>query len=227
MNYTVIIPAAGEGKRMKAGKNKQLLRFAGKPLIIHTLSIFQQDPWCAGIILVVNPQEESEMRDLLADFQMSKVGHVIAGGRQRQDSVYEGLQVCEEKGIVLIHDGARPFVTIPVIHELVARAMAEGAAIPAIPVSDTIKKVKDERVQQTLARSSLWSVQTPQAFCLSVARDMVEQARQAGVQGTDDAALAEHFGYDVAVVESDEENIKITTPHDLAMARMIMERREE
>lgn len=226
MNYTVVIPAAGVGKRMKAGKNKQLLELAGKPLIMHTLSVFERDEWCLAIVLVINPLEENEVRALLMRFGITKVKQITAGGAERQDSVYEGLKVCGEEGIVLIHDGARPFVENRVIHRLAEQAADGGAAIPAVPVNDTIKIVAGGRVRQTLERSSLWAVQTPQAFRLSLAREVHKKAKEAGLCGTDDAALAEHFGHEVSVVESDAENIKITTPHDLIMARNILEKRE-
>lgn len=212
---------------MKAGKNKQLLELAGKPLIIHTLSVFERDEWCAGIVLVINPLEEKEIRSLLMRYGITKVKQVIAGGDERQDSVYEGLKMCDEGDVVLIHDGARPFVAETVIHRLVEQAADVGAAIPAVPVNDTIKVVADGRVRQTLERSSLWAVQTPQAFRLSLARLAHEKAKEAGVCGTDDAALVEHFGHEVSIVESDADNVKITTPHDLVTARNILEKRED
>lgn len=227
MNYSVIIPAAGVGKRMRAGKNKQLLELAGKPLLMHTLQVFENDACCGGIVLVINPTEEKEIHALLARFAINKVRHIVAGGPERQDSVYEGLKACGDQDFALVHDGARPFVAKRIIHRLVERAAEVGAAVPAIPVNDTIKRVEDGKVRQTLERSSLWSVQTPQAFRLWLARDIHEKAKMSGFRGTDDASLAEHFGHEVAVVESGAENIKITTPYDLVMARSILERREE
>ncbi|HET7522209.1 MAG TPA: 2-C-methyl-D-erythritol 4-phosphate cytidylyltransferase [Bacillales bacterium] len=226
MNYTVVIPAAGAGKRMNAGKNKLLLELGGKPLLIHTLSVFERDDRCEGMVLVVHSDEMQQMGHLLSRYRITKARHRVIGGAERQDSVYHGLQACGDAGIVLIHDGARPFISQHIIHRLVQRAGEGGAAIPAVPVKDTIKKVDGGVVKQTLERSSLWAVQTPQAFRLPLVKKAHEKARRSGVAATDDAALVEHAGHPVSVVESEYDNIKITTPEDLAAARAILTRRE-
>ncbi|HEX7065066.1 MAG TPA: 2-C-methyl-D-erythritol 4-phosphate cytidylyltransferase [Bacillales bacterium] len=227
MNYTVVIPAAGEGKRMNAGKNKLWLELNGKPLIVHTLSVFQNDPQCEAIIVVVNPAEKQEMASLFAGLGLSKAQQLVAGGAERQDSVYKGLEACESEGIVLIHDGARPFVTTELIGRLTAQAKESGAAIPGVPVKDTIKKASDGVVMETLERSSLWLVQTPQAFRLSLVKAAYEDAGKAGVTATDDASLVERLGHPVTIVEGDYDNIKITTPDDLITARAILANRRE
>lgn len=225
MNYIVVIPAAGTGKRMNAGKNKLLLDLDSKPLIIHTLSVFQQDERCDGIVIAANPMEITEMQSLFSRFKITKVARIVPGGSERQDSVYEGLKVCGKEGTVLIHDGARPFVTRKIISRLVAQAEDTGAAIPAVPVKDTIKKVNGRDVVETLERSSLWAVQTPQAFRLSLVKTAHEKAKAQGILGTDDAALVEWLGFGVTVVESNYDNIKITTPDDLVAARAILAKR--
>ncbi|HEU5140347.1 MAG TPA: 2-C-methyl-D-erythritol 4-phosphate cytidylyltransferase [Bacillales bacterium] len=227
MNYSVVIPAAGEGKRMNAGKNKLWLELDGKPLIVHTLSVFQNDPACEAIIVAVNPAEKQEMAALFARFSLSKAQQLVPGGAERQDSVYKGLKTCGSEGIVLIHDGARPFVTVELIQRLIARAKECGAAIPGVPVKDTIKKAADGMVIETLKRSSLWVVQTPQAFRLSLVKEAHEKAEKAGTTGTDDASLVEKLGQPVSMVESDYDNIKITTPDDLVTARAILAKRRE
>lgn len=225
MHYTVVIPAAGEGKRMNAGKNKLLLPLDGKPIFIHTLSVFEQDEWCTGIILVVHPEETEQMAALLERFHMTKVIRTVTGGARRQDSVYQGLRACGNRGVVLIHDGARPFVTVDLIRDLTERAAETGAAIPAVPAKDTIKTAEGGVVTGTLKRSSLWAVQTPQAFRLSLVKKAYENALQAGVAGTDDASLVEHIGHSVSIVASQDDNIKITTPEDLVFARAILQQR--
>lgn len=226
-NYTVVIPAAGSGKRMNAGKNKLWLSLEGKPLIIHTLSVFENDPQCEGIVVAANQAERQSMHTLFFQFGLSKVKRIVAGGAERQDSVYEGLKTCESEGVVLIHDGARPFVTDAVIRRLTAAASDSGAAVPAVPVKDTIKKASGGMVSETLERASLWAVQTPQAFRLSLVRDAYKKAEEEGVAGTDDASLVERIGYPVKIVESDYDNIKITTPDDLVTARAILAKRRE
>ncbi|HET7579156.1 MAG TPA: 2-C-methyl-D-erythritol 4-phosphate cytidylyltransferase [Bacillales bacterium] len=227
MNYKVVIPAAGEGKRMKAGKNKLWLQLDGQPLIVYALSVFQHDEQCSEIIVAAHPSEIQRMASLFSRFGLSKVTQIVPGGAERQDSVYEGLKACAEEEIVLIHDGARPFVTLPVVHRLAAEAEHGGAAVPAVPVKDTVKKVKDGIVTETLERSSLWGVQTPQAFRLSLVRKAHEQAKAAGFTATDDASLLEWMGHPVTVVESSYDNIKITTPDDLVTARAILAKRRE
>lgn len=226
MNYTVVIVAAGVGKRMQAGINKQLLEVAGKPLVAHTLSAFARDQRCAQVVLVAHDRDRQVMKTLGAQYAAGKNTVVASGGATRQESVYAGLEACDRQGVVLIHDGARPFIDLDGIHRLVACAADSGAVIPALPVTDTVKRVADGRIRETLQRESLWAAQTPQAFRLPLARDIHEKARREGFSGTDDAALAEHFGYDVRVIEGDAQNIKITTPHDLTEAERILAARE-
>lgn len=225
MTYTVVIPAAGEGKRMNAGKNKLLLELDGRPLIVHTLSVFQRDEECEGIIVVTNPTEKRAMGSFISRFGISKVKQIVPGGAKRQSSVYEGLKACEHEGIVLIHDGARPFVTFPIIQRLIAESEKNGAAIPAVPLKDTVKRAKDGIVTETLERSSLWAVQTPQAFRLSLIKKAHELAEVDGVTATDDASLLERTGFPVSIVASDFDNIKITTPDDLVTAQAILAKR--
>jgi 2-C-methyl-D-erythritol 4-phosphate cytidylyltransferase len=225
MKYHVVIPAAGQGKRMIAGKNKQFIKLGGLPLIAHTLSVFQNDSWCEGIVLAANPTEIEDMGDIVSTYNMTKVKRVTAGGKERQDSVYEGLKCIDSDGIVLIHDGARPFISVEAIHHVVIDADQSGAAVLAVPVKDTIKKVASGVITETLERSSLWAVQTPQAFRLPLIQQAHEEARHKGMDGTDDASLVEDIGRPVSIVKGDYQNIKLTTPDDLAFARMILENR--
>ncbi|KUP04600.1 2-C-methyl-D-erythritol 4-phosphate cytidylyltransferase [Bacillus coahuilensis m2-6] len=225
MMYDVVLLAAGKGKRMGANQNKMLLLLQGSPILIHSLHLFEQDPACKGIILVIHPDEQMIMEELLRQHKVKKIKAIVHGGNERQDSVYNGLQAVTED-IVLIHDGARPFVTGEIVSTLVNVSRQTGAAIPAVPVKDTIKKVLHHQVQQTIERSSLWSVQTPQAFRVSVIQTAHEKAREYGWMGTDDASLLEYLDVQVDIVESDYDNIKITTPEDLYFAEAILKKRE-
>ncbi|RBW67731.1 2-C-methyl-D-erythritol 4-phosphate cytidylyltransferase [Bacillus taeanensis] len=222
MKYQVVIPAAGQGKRMNAGRNKQFIELSGKPVIVHTLSVFEDDQYCEKIIIAANKNEIDKLEELVSLYKFSKVAAIIPGGSERQHSVYEGLKAIEDEGIVLVHDGARPFITVEIIHQLVKKAEEHGSAIVAVPVKDTIKKVEENKVNETIDRSSLWAVQTPQAFDLPLIKNAHEQAEKSGYIGTDDASLVERLGKSVFIVNGSYENIKLTTPDDLIIANAIL-----
>ena len=221
MFYEVVIPAAGQGKRMNAGKNKLFIELSGIPIIIYTLRVFEEDPKCQGIILVINPQEEVIFSELINTYGLKKVKRLVPGGAERQQSVFNGLKQVEAD-IVLVHDGARPFIQKDLIHQLPEAASLHAGAIVAVPVKDTIKKVQDRSVVETMERSSLWAVQTPQAFHLPVLMEAYIQAEKAGYYGTDDASLVEYVGGEVTVVMGEYTNIKLTTPEDLWLGEMIL-----
>lgn len=227
MEYHVIIPAAGIGKRMGANKNKLLVEINGVPILIHTLSVFEQDEWCKSITLVVNKHDQKEVNQLVSKYNLIKVANVVEGGEERQQSVYNGLNQIEGESIVLIHDGARPFIKQHFVHQLVEVAASEGAAILAVPVKDTIKKVNNNIVEETINRATLMSIQTPQAFQLSVIKEAHKQAQQDCFIGTDDASLLERIGRKVYIVEGDYDNFKITTPEDLDFANAIFKKRNK
>lgn len=226
MAYEVIIPAAGQGKRMGAGRNKLLLTMNGVPVLIHTLKIFAQDEKCDGIILAISPQDEEEFKELLARYEIKKVSALVHGGEERQHSVYNGLQAARSEGIILVHDAARPFIHASMIHQLVEVADACGAAVLAVPVKDTIKKVYQNEVVETVDRSSLWAIQTPQAFRISVLREAHDRAKEAHFLGTDEASLVERIAYPVKIVEGSYDNIKLTTKEDLTFAEAILKKIE-
>ncbi|MBS2967308.1 2-C-methyl-D-erythritol 4-phosphate cytidylyltransferase [Metabacillus sp. KIGAM252] len=225
MNYEVVIPAAGQGKRMNAGKNKQFIELEGKPVIAHTLSVFEADPSCTGIILVINEAERDEFMDMIERYSFSKIKKMAGGGAERQESVYNGLKHASEP-IVFIHDGARPFIEYPILQELAAAAEREGAATLAVPVKDTIKRVEQGEVLETVERSSLWAVQTPQAFRLSEILHAHEDAELHHYQGTDDASLIERLDKKVQVITGSYANLKLTTPEDLLIADAILKQRK-
>mgnify|MGYP001299844092 CR=1 FL=1 len=225
MNYQVVIPAAGQGKRMKAKKNKLLMELRGLPVIIHTLKVFESDPWCEGIILVAKQQEKDIFLTLVKQYGITKVQSITTGGRERQHSVQKGLKMLKNCNVVLVHDGARPFITIKVIHKLVDQLTEFPAAIAAVPVKDTIKKGTGGLVTETIDRSSLWSVQTPQAFRVPVLLKAHDAAERDSFLGTDDSSLVERLGFPVQIVEGDYDNIKLTTPEDLLFAEAILNKR--
>jgi 2-C-methyl-D-erythritol 4-phosphate cytidylyltransferase len=226
MTYQVILPAAGQGKRMGAGKNKLLLELNGIPVLIHTLRIFEQDEACSGITLAIHPQDEMEFQVLVTKYQISKVIRLVPGGKERQDSIYNALKSVETDEIILVHDAARPFIQKEHIHRLTEMAAETGAAILGVPAKDTIKKVQDGVVVETVERSSLWAVQTPQAFRILLLLEAYNKAEMDHFLGTDDASLVERLNYPVAMVEGDYDNIKLTTPEDLYFAEAILEKRK-
>ncbi|MGV2942253.1 2-C-methyl-D-erythritol 4-phosphate cytidylyltransferase [Mesobacillus sp. LC4] len=228
MPYQVIIPAAGQGKRMGAGKNKLLLTLEGVPILIHTLRVFEADAECTGIILAISPNDEQQFKSLLNEYGIHKVSSLVNGGKERQDSVYNGLKAVHSlDGIVLVHDAARPFIKMETIHKLVEAASKDGGAIVAVPVKDTIKKAMDGTVAETVERSSLWAVQTPQAFRASVLLEAHNKAMREQFIGTDESSLVERIPHPVSIIEGDYDNIKLTTPEDLYFAEAILRKRKE
>lgn len=226
MSYQVVIPAAGMGKRMGAGKNKLLLLLNEVPVLIHTLLVFENDEECDGIVLAISPGDEQEFSKLINKYKINKVLSFVYGGKERQDSVYNALQSVQFEGVVLVHDGARPFIQKETIKKVTAAASLDGAAVVAVPVKDTIKKVQGNRIVETVERSSLWSVQTPQAFRMSVLLDAHHLAQENGYLGTDEASLVERIPYDITIVEGSYDNIKLTTPEDLYFAEAILRKRQ-
>lgn len=224
MTYQVIIPAAGQGKRMGAGKNKLLIELDHIPILIHTLKVFENDEDCDGIILAIHPRDEMEFTRLLHKFTISKVKRLVSGGKERQDSIYHALQTVDGDGLILVHDAARPFIKKEQIHKLVETTEKTGAAIIAVPAKDTMKKIRDGIVLETVERSSLWVVQTPQAFRFSLLIKAYQKAEEDHFIGTDDASLVERLGDHVTIVEGDYDNIKLTTPEDLFFAEAILKK---
>ncbi|WP_345244142.1 bifunctional 2-C-methyl-D-erythritol 4-phosphate cytidylyltransferase/2-C-methyl-D-erythritol 2,4-cyclodiphosphate synthase [Pontibacillus salipaludis] len=224
-SYQVIILAAGQGKRMQTGQNKQFLSINGKPLLIHTIEAFTQDDLsCEQRIVVINPNERTQIESLLERFGYLSQITLIDGGEERQDSVYAGLQAINGDSIVLIHDGARPFVKRESIRELVKEAGEHGAALLAVPVTDTIKQYQAGSLK-TLKRDELYAAQTPQAFRYELILSAHEQAKEEHYLGTDDASLVERLGQNVEVVQGSYDNIKLTTPEDIEKAETIINNR--
>ncbi|MFT8319582.1 MAG: 2-C-methyl-D-erythritol 4-phosphate cytidylyltransferase [Bacillus sp. (in: firmicutes)] len=224
MLYEVIIPAAGQGKRMGAGKNKLFLMLEGLPIFIHTLNIFEEDPNCKGIWLVINPLDKIEMMELIQKNNITKIIAFIDGGDERQYSIHNAVKELKNDSVILVHDAARPFINTKQIKELTKVAEENGAAVLAVPMKDTIKKVDGNLVTETVERSSLWAIQTPQAFRISLLKKAYAEAQRDGFLGTDDASLVERLGEKVKIVEGNYDNIKLTTPEDLYFAEAIIKK---
>ena len=208
------------------GKNvpKQFLEISGKPVLVHTLERFES---CSSIddIILTAPAESLEATcELLTTYRIDKVSQVVAGGKERQDTIANALDCVDESAdIILVQDGVRPFVTVKQIDAVIDATRQYGAAILAAPSVNTIKRVEDGKVVATLDRSQLWQVQTPQGFRVSWLREAYEKATETRILVTDDASLVEAAGYPVHIVEGDDRNIKITSPLDLKIAEVLIE----
>lgn len=227
MNYTVVMPAAGSGKRMKAEKNKLLLELFGKPIFVHTLEVFQQDPDCEAIWLAVKEDERALIEANVIKYGITKVRGYATGGAERQDSVRACLEAIPPCGVVLVHDAARPFIEPHVISQLATEAAHMGAAIAGVAVKDTIKKTEKGLITETVDRDQLWMVQTPQAFTYDLIMRAARSAFEDGFLGTDESMLVERLGQPVQMIESTYENVKMTTPDDLIYGKAILESRRQ
>mgnify|MGYP001314288862 FL=1 len=222
----VIVVAAGRSSRM-GGVDKQLLRLGGIPVILHSLRVFESFSSTSSIVLVMSEDNLAAGINVVEESGLSKIVDVVVGGERRQDSVKIGLDVLasnvnEIPEFVAVHDGARPFVDHELIERGMSTARAIGAGIAAVPVKDTIKVAPHKIITDTLDRSELWAIQTPQIFrydVLNTAHDVVRD------DVTDDASMVESSGGIVATFSGSDENIKITTPEDLHLASLILEQR--
>jgi 2-C-methyl-D-erythritol 4-phosphate cytidylyltransferase len=223
MKVSAIIPAAGQGLRLGSSVPKQFLHLDGKPILGHTLDVFQNSGLIDSIILVV---PESEIDETRAQWLNNPplVKKIIVGGKQRQDSVINGFnELDSDTDIVLVHDGVRPFISSAMIGEAITAAKEYGAAITAIPVNDTIKQVDElDMVEQTLNREQLRRVQTPQAFKYDLLKKAFAKADADSYYGTDEASLIEYIQEPVKIIGGSELNIKITRKEDLVLAEQIL-----
>ncbi len=212
MTIAVIIPAAGTGSRFGGELPKQFQPLAGKPLVQHVIERFLLDE---NVSRVIVPVAES----LLAGVKNSDRVVWVAGGETRQQSVIRGLAETRDAELIAVHDAARPLFSEAMFHAVVAAARETGAALPVVPVTDTIHRMSNEAtVVETLDRSMLGAAQTPQCFRADVLRDVLVRAQLEGIEGTDEASLAARFGYTVKAVPGDPRNLKITVPEDLVIA---------
>jgi 2-C-methyl-D-erythritol 4-phosphate cytidylyltransferase len=213
-----IIVAAGESRRM-GGTDKAFALLGGKPVLARVIETFHRCQSIGQIVAVVNARKMNECQQLVNEQGWAAKTDICTGGERRQDSVAAGLSRLKGCDWVVVHDGARPLVSRALIKKGLEEAKETGAAIAAVPVTDTIKTAGDDRIiQETLPRDSLWAVQTPQVFRY----DIIQEAyRQTAVEVTDDAALGERLGYKVKLYMGSYDNIKITTPEDLALAEVL------
>jgi len=211
-----IVVGAGRAERM--GSDKIFAMLAGKPVIAWSLDVLQDCQAIHEIVLVLHKDKMETGKKLVAQRGLTRVSAICEGGRLRQDSVKIGLEQLHGCRWVLVHDGARPFLTSQLIHDGMEAVKETGAAVAAVPLKDTVKKVDgDGLVTRTLERSLLWAVQTPQVF----SADILKEAYLAlNGEFTDDAAVVERAGYKVKLYPGDDRNIKITTPQDLLLAEM-------
>lgn len=217
---TAIIMAGGKGSRMGSEISKQFLCIDGKEILAYTIDVFEQCKKIQEIIVVSGQGDMHKTKALVQKYGFQKISQFVVGGKERQDSVRNGLsKVSHQTEIVLVQDGVRPFVTEDMIERSIQGAMEYGSCIMGMPVKDTIKVCSPNGMAvETPDRCSLWQIQTPQTFQRDLLVQAYEKANAAGFLGTDDASVAEFAGCKVKVVEGSYRNIKITTAEDLLIA---------
>lgn len=226
MKVSAILVAAGLGTRMGGSKPKVFLPVAGTPLLAYALRTIGRLPAVRSLILVVAEERRADAQaivDTIRDMRVSV--QIVAGGAERQDSVAAGLACVEGADLILVHDAARPFASLELFTACIRAAAEAGAAIAALPASDTVKRAgPDGIIRETIDRSSIWLAQTPQVFRADLLREAFEAAVRDSFGGTDEAALVERLGYDVRVVRGEVTNRKLTTPEDLEWAECLVSR---
>ena len=231
MNCTAIVLAAGQGKRMKSKIQKQFLLLKGKPVLFYSISCFEKSSEIDDIIIVTGAESvEYVKREIVEPFGFQKVKAVVTGGKERYDSVYEGLKACQNCDYVFIHDGARPFVTEEMIERGKKAVIAGGACVLGVPSKDTVKITDEEGfVESTPKRARVWNIQTPQIFSYDLIKKAHESIRKKDMTAiTDDAMVVEQeSGVQVRLVEGSYQNIKITTPEDLDVAEVFLKKIEK
>ena len=222
----VVVVAAGSATRME-GIDKILVPLGGVPLLLRTLAPFQTSPLIQEIVIVTQEEKMVEIGTLCSRNGVDKVSRIVKGGATRTESVWAGIrEVSPSAGFIAIQDGARPFVTEEILRETVRTAMARSAAAPAVPVKDTIKRAENDVVAETLDRSALFAIQTPQVFAAPLIRVGIQKAVEGKLSLTDDCAAVERLGCPVVLTRGSEDNIKITTPMDLILGEAILAARE-
>ncbi|MGX4601646.1 2-C-methyl-D-erythritol 4-phosphate cytidylyltransferase [Faecalimicrobium sp. JNUCC 81] len=220
----VVIVAAGKGSRMKMDINKQFIKLDEKEIVAYTIEKFYNHSNIQDIVVVVREEEANILKKEILEKYNFKNIKIAFGGKERQDSVYNGLKMLDKDcKNVLVHDGARPFVSKEIIDNSIDAAKKYNAVVVGVPVKDTIKIVnKDNDIVDTPNRSVLWAVQTPQTFNYEILMKAYENAFESEFYGTDDAMLVEYIGYKVKMIEGSYNNIKVTTPEDINMGIQIL-----
>jgi len=222
MQAVAILVAAGRGERMGAERPKAFLALRGQALLLRAALAFEAAPSVGRIVAVVPEPEIVAGRELLSSLR--KLSAVVAGGERRQDSVLAGLAQVPDgfDGVVLVHDAARPLVDVELIEAVAQQAAATGAALPVLPLVDTVKRVRGGRVVETLDRAELGGAQTPQGFRFALLHEACAAARRAGLTVTDEAMAVERLGHVVHAIPGSMRNRKLTTPDDLAWAEAVV-----
>lgn len=229
-NLRVVVAAAGSGSRMESNVNKQYILLQGQPVLSYCIEVLEKSPLVQKIIIVAREQEVKYCQtEIVEKYGYKKVSGVVAGGSERQDSVFQGLQALgSDTEWAAVQDGARPFLTAELLENLVEAAVIYGAAVPGIMMRDTLKTVDQESlVVQTLERGAIAAVQTPQVFNYQKLLGAYKQALRDNYYGTDDASLFEKYAGPVKVIKGDTANIKITHPQDLIWAEAILNARRD
>ena len=226
MKVSAIIPVAGRGKRFGGKTPKQFLNIGDQSIIEITLKKFLSHDAINHGVVVVSDREVEFSRNLFRQIDgFEKKFKIVIGGNKRQNSVYNGLEnIPSDTDIVIIHDGVRPLVSSQLITKSIQTASATGACIAATPVKDTIKRVQNETIIETISRDHLWQAQTPQAFKYSVLKEAHKKAKEAGFYSTDDSSLVEWNGHPVNIILGEYSNIKITTTIDLNLSRLLYQK---
>lgn len=225
-----IVPAAGIGKRFGTGTHKQFETLQGKPVLIWPLEIFQSIQSIQEIIPVLAHDDMEQGREIFARYRITKIKKIAPGGKERQDSVWNGLKLVGDKqSIILIHDGVRPLIEKHLVESLIQEMLGNlpetgrcDGIVPGVPPKDTVKEASGRIVKKTLKRNMLWAIQTPQIFPYKIIYNAYEKAIQEGYYSTDDAALVEKYKGKVCIGPGSYRNIKITTPEDLKIAELLM-----
>ena len=220
-----IVPAAGIGARLKAPTNKPFVLLDGKPIVVYSLEILEACPLIGSVIVVSHEQHINDFDKLLQKYKLTKVKHIVVGGRTRCQSVQNGLEaLAPDTQYVVIHDGARPLISLELLSQSLNRCYEESAVIVGVPVKPTIKRVHPEKllVEATFDRRVMWEIQTPQVF----RKDIIVNAHQKNkdLLASDDSLLVERAGYKVKLVKGSYSNIKITTPDDLIIAKAFLDK---
>jgi len=228
LRVAAVIPSAGIGRRMGSDIHKPLLRIGDKPILFYTLRAFELSRFVDEVIVVAHLEDMLPItRDVVDRYSIHKVRQVVEGGPERQDSVYLGLKALSDPpDMVVIHDAVRPLVPVKLIDRSVELCRTREAVIAGVPVPFTVKRVRHDVVVETVDRSELWEIQTPQVFRYSLILEAHERARADGIRATDDAALVERLGTPVSVIPGSRWNLKITTPEDLKLAEFLLTERE-
>ena len=222
---SVIVVAAGNASRME-GIDKIMVPLGELPAIVHALWVFQDCPLVDEVVVVTSRERLDEIGRLCRKYRLDRVTKVVVGGAERIDSVRKGLsEVRPDAELVAIHDGARPLLPQSVLEEVLLRGAETGAAAPALPLTDTVKRVEEGLAVDTVDRAALMAVQTPQVFDADLIRAALQKAAEEGAQVTDDCSCVERMGMKVSLTRGSKEALKLTTPFDLLVARAILEAR--